>query len=272
MKSHRRRRAGWAWALAWAGCTTTTTTADPTTTVLTHPAQALSADPRLDRWGYRGVLGPSGWADLGAAYATCRAGRSQSPVDLAEAAVQPGPPLAVAYVPVPLRAVHDGHTVVLDLARGGTLELDGKTFQLTQAHFHHPSEHTVDGAGQPMELHLVHVADDGAMAVVAVFLRAGAENVALRPLFGALPETHGSALNGEGLIDPADLLPTDRHAFAYEGSLTVPPCTEGVRWLVLRTPIELSLEQLDAFARLFPLNARPVQKRGDRAIHVDALP
>ncbi len=235
-------------------------------------------------WSYEGEAGPGQWGHLSPEFAACAAGRAQSPIDLAGAKPAALPPLAFHYRSSPATATNDGHTVQVDLADGGTLEvgvegqarqsglLQGPTavYRLVQFHFHHPSEHTVDGRPAPLELHLVHKGDDGKLAVVGVLFDEGAASDALAPLFSHLPSTKGGPQPLPAPVDASALLPADHASMRYTGSLTTPPCSEGVSWIVMTTRVTASPEQLGAFAALFPHDARPTQPRNDRPVETDA--
>lgn len=232
-------------------------------------ATAATAAPR---WSYSGADGPDRWAALSNAFATCGSGRQQSPIDLTAATprdlVDPQP----AYQPTEARIVDDGYTVRVDLQPGSSLLLDGVPYALDEFHFHSPSEHTVNGNSYAVELHLVHEADNGAVAMVGVLMAGGAENPALAPLISAIPSKEGKDVRLRDVYDPSGLLPADRRAYRYPGSLTTPPCTEGVIWVVMATPIQASGPQIAALARALEGNSRPVQARGDRELLLDSSP
>ena len=222
----------------------------------TEPAPAAPGQAAHEKhWAYETTgetEGPEAWGTLPGA-AACAAGKSQSPVALESksATARDLPNLAFAYGAVPLRATNNGHTVQFDAAGAGTVTADGVAYKLAQFHFHAPSEHTLDGRRYPMEMHLVHLDAAGKAAlVVGVFLEKGAENAALAPAFRALPRASGETLAPAGeRIDPSRLLPKDRTYLTYSGSLTTPPCTEGLKWYVLRTPVSLSAAQTAAYSR-----------------------
>ena len=160
----------------------------------------------------------------------------------------------------------------MNYAGADALALGDATFQLAQYHFHAPSEHTTGGDHFPMEMHLVHKAADGALAVVAVFIREGAHNAAFDPIWSNLPsqkgvETHYPAVK----VDVDALLPDARTTYRYDGSLTTPPCSEQVKWLVMSTPIELSREQIGTFTNIISGNNRPVQPLNGRTVLTDAV-
>ncbi|MHB8874461.1 MAG: carbonic anhydrase [Myxococcaceae bacterium] len=230
------------------------------------------ADAHHPHWTYEGAEGPSAWAGLSPEFAACGAGHAQSPVDLSGAAPTDLTALAPAWKPSKLSLTHNGHTVQQTAEPGSTLELGGKTFQLAQLHFHHPSEHAVDGKRFPLEVHLVHKGPDGELAVVGVFFEEGAESAALAPIVAALPQERGATASSDAPVDPSGFLPQDKAYFSYAGSLTTPPCSEGVKWQVFKAPASASASQLEAFAKLFENNARPLMPLDGRAVAVDSTP
>jgi carbonic anhydrase len=220
-------------------------------------------------WSYSGEGGPSHWAKLEHSFATCGAGRSQSPIDIRTGDIRDEalPALAFEYKPTPLRIVDNGHTVQVMVEPGSYLQVGGDRYELVQFHFHHPSEERVDGKPFDMVAHLVHRDSKGRLAVVAVPIRSGSPNALLATLWSRLPKQKDQEADIKGVtIDPAALLPRDRSYYSYTGSLTTPPCTEGVRWLVLKSPSTASKAEVAKFAALYPNNARPVQKLNGRQV------
>jgi carbonic anhydrase len=214
-------------------------------------------------WRYSGDEGPAYWAALDPAYAACAAGRRQSPVSLEGAQHAPAPPLATAYRPAPFAVTDHDHTIEADSHGAGSIVLGSTRYELVQFHFHAPSEHVLAGRHFPMELHLVHRSTDGRLAVIGILIREGNENSALAPLFEDLP---GKEREAEVELSPTEILPASRTSYRYRGSLTTPPCSEDVRWIVLKEPIELSRDQILAFThRYFGVN-RPVQPLNGRMI------
>jgi carbonic anhydrase len=232
------------------------------------PADAgAGAEPA---WGYEGKTGPSNWSRLGTAYADC-AGQLQSPIDLSSGQSLPPPRLEVAYEPSAATVENNGRSLEVAYARGGSIELDGTAFELVQSHFHAPSEHTLEGRRYPLEFHLVHEADDGTRAVLGVFALRGGSNRLLGALAEVLPVQEGQKRPLGRKANPLDLLPdqpANARRWSYEGSLTTPPCTEGVRWTVFEQPIEVSGEQLSVLTSAYSRNNRPLQSRNDRELLV----
>lgn len=202
-----------------------------------------------------------------AAASLCDSGRRQAPVDIVAPRVVPGPVLAFDYHPAPLRLVHDGHTVRVRFAAGSTLRIGGRGYRLQQFHFHRPGGDRVAGEEFPLALHFPHKGPDGALLALVVLFRAGAAHPALEALLPDLPAagTPERTLAGRS-IDPAAFLPASRAYYAYDGSLTGPPCTEGVRWIVLKTPLQASPGQLARLERLIPPNARAPQPLNGRVV------
>jgi len=219
-------------------------------------------------WGYFGELGPSHWAELDPAYKTCGKGKSQSPINLGLADHVRMPPPQFRYRSSTLEAINNGHTVQFNVEPGSQLRFNDKLYELKQFHFHTPSEHEVNSRQLALEIHLVHQSSDGELAVVGVMARpARRGHHALKRLWDHLPEKKGSTNQAGGLrMNPITLLPFKRDFMTYEGSLTTPPCTEGVRWIVMREPLAVSDNQVETFTRLIGGNARPVQPLNDRKV------
>jgi len=244
-------------------------------TMMTLGAQAK-------HWGYADsaeAVGPAKWGTLPGNEA-CATGRQQTPINLVAGVAKPQdlPNLVFAYKPSSLSMTNNGHTVQMTYAAGSTLGRAGSaaTSTLAQFHFHAPSEHTVDGVSYPMEIHLVHVDAGGKpAAVVGVFVKAGAAHAGLAKAFQNLPAKSGGTSAPAGvMIDAGALLPADKTFFTYTGSLTTPPCTEGLTWYVLKAPIEMSPAQMAAFTTLDHLahTNRPIQSLGGRVLLIDSTP
>lgn len=231
------------------------------------PAAASGVCP----FSYEGATGPEHWWELCAPQnLTCEAGTRQSPIDLPAAPEGDLPHLVLNYHPIPLKVENTGNTIEVKVAPGSFLRLGRERYELAQFHFHTPSEHRLQGQAYPMELHFVHKNALGELAVVGVFLREGAANPVIQEIWDHIPgEAEPESAHDEEIgeeIDPEDLLPADRGYYRYAGSLTTPPCTEGVRWHVLHTPVDVSAAQIEEFQALFPLNARPLQPLHDRPV------
>lgn len=225
-------------------------------------------------WSYGGATGPDAWGTLDPAYGACARGVRQSPVDLKAATPAMMATPDIDWPAMPLAIRHTGKALVVEATAYATMGLgvEGERWRLTEIRFHHPSEHTVDGRGFPLEIQFVHENQLGdGLAVAAVFVRSGRANPVLRTVFDAMPRTAGQRVTRPTLITPALLLPPPeaRETWRYHGSLTTPPCTEGVRWVVFTQPVEAAPAQIRAFAGLFPMNARPTQPLGRRYLLLD---
>jgi carbonic anhydrase len=227
----------------------------------------VSAGGAEPTWSYRGNDGPAHWGQLSPAYTECASGRQQSPIDITSAEQANLPKIEFRYTQAPLRILNSGRTIQVDVPPGSSMSVDGHTYQLVQFHFHSPSEEEIHGKRHTLVAHLVHKDNAGKVAVVAVFLDAGEPNPALDEIFRQMPSRPGPERAVEGKpIDPAMLLPAKRGYYEYDGSLTTPPCTEGVRWFVLKQAVGASRQEIDAFRALYPHNVRPVQPRNGRIV------
>jgi carbonic anhydrase len=216
-------------------------------------------------WSYTGESGPDKWGGLDAANAACSSGGQQSPVDITGAVSARQSSLKLNWSKRPNTIVNNGHTIQLAFPEGDTLAIGNRTYVLKQFHFHHPSEHLVEGKGFAMEAHFVHEGPDG-LAVVGVLMVAGKPNAVFKRIVATMPSEEGAPVAADPAIDPSRLLPARRTYFHYEGSLTTPPCSETVDWIVLAQPIEVEKVDIARFGKLYPMNARPVQKRDRRFI------
>lgn len=232
-----------------------------------------SSGPRAQwktHWSYEGADGPEHWGDLDPAYAACRDGKAQSPIDIRDAKKETLPALQFEFKSGPLKIINNGYTAVrvnYSAGNGNFLFAEDKRYELTQFHFHRPSEETIQGKHYDMVAHFMLQADDGKIAGVAVFLKAGRANATVRELWAHMPMTAGKEQEIPGVeVNPAGLLPRDMAYYMYMGSVTAPPCTEGVKWFVLKTPAEVSTEQIRAFAKLYPHDVRPVQPLNGRVV------
>lgn len=217
-------------------------------------------------WAWEGPTGPAAWGELGAENATCGVGTQQSPINL-PAGLSPDAALAALafeYGAASLRLADTGHGTNASPEGSQTLAIASDRYNLLQFHAHTPSEHTVDGRSFPMEIHFVHQAGDGALAVVGLLIEEGPQNGAFQPVVEAFSTSDGTF----SLANLAGLLPSAKSYFAYPGSLTTPPCTEGLRWIVLKTPVALSAGQIAVFAGDHGPTNRPVQPLNGRTVRV----
>jgi carbonic anhydrase len=223
-------------------------------------------------WSYNGSTGPAKWSKLESDYTVCGLGHLQSPIDIHDADAKKSdlPAIAFDYKPSPLRIIDNGHTVQVDYALGSSITVQGKQYQLVQFHFHRPSEEKINGKSADMVAHLVHKDPDGNLAVVAVLLKTGAANNLIATLWKNVPKEKGKEHDVPGVeVNAADLLPADKSAYyTFTGSLTTPPCSEGVTWFVLKAPTSISKAEIERFAHLYPKNARPTQPLNGREIRV----
>ena len=237
-------------------------------------ATVLLAQDAPPHWTYEGEDGPENWGELGEAYAACGTGQQQSPIDITTVNVDHLPDIEFSYTDSALNILNNGHTIQANYDAGSSIVSDGETYNLAQFHFHAPSEHTIDGESYPMELHFVHRSEAGVIAVVGLMIEVGdADNAGLAPVFDNMPpeasqDGTAAAIAGQ-TISAASLLPADQHYFTYSGSLTTPPCSEGVKWHVITTPITISQAQFDAYTALYPMTARPLQPINDRTVSLD---
>jgi carbonic anhydrase len=200
-------------------------------------------------------------------FAECKLGKEQSPIDIQTKGVEKASlaPIKPAYTASAGELVNNGHTIQINLADGGTVNVPTGDYKVLQFHFHTPSEEKINGKNFPLVAHLVHKNAAGKLAVVAVLFKQGKENLALKDIFNALPAQEGKeALKAN--VDLSAVLPPTLGYYTFNGSLTTPPCSEGVAWHVLKTLVEISANQLKAFKKIFKMNARPVQPLNGRKI------
>ncbi|TLS17138.1 MAG: carbonic anhydrase family protein [Betaproteobacteria bacterium] len=218
-------------------------------------------------WSYEGEGGPDFWGRLKPDFATCDKGRRQSPIDIWDGIRVDLPPIEFSYRPTRFRLVDNGHTLQASFGHGSLTHL-GKTYDLVQVHFHRPSEERVNGKAFDMVAHMVHRSDDNQLAVVAVLLEKGTqEHPVIQTLWNYIPlEKNQEVLPPDAAVDLNQLLPEKRGYYTYMGSLTTPPCSEGVLWLVMQQPVQVSAQQIAIFSRLYRNNARPVQPSNGRLI------
>jgi carbonic anhydrase len=221
----------------------------------------------LGSWSYEGATGPDYWAELDAGYAACRIGSFQSPIALSTYRAPVFGSLRFDYRAItPIRIVNDGITVNVSGVPSCSIQLDGERYELLQLHFHHPAEHTLDGARLDVEIHFVHRSAAGKFAVIGILARSGMEHEVLTAFLPGLPQVANMDVVIGGLFYPEDLFPPGRAYARYLGSRTMPPCDEGVEWLVMSEPIELSPDQIAAVTAACPANARPLQPLNGRAV------
>jgi carbonic anhydrase len=229
------------------------------------PASARAAAKPVS-WAYEGPGGPAHWAQLKPEFSQCGNGSRQSPIDIRDGISVQLDPVQFDYQPSRFGVVDTGRTVQVNVADGNSIEVMGRKYKLVRFDFQHPSEERIDGRQFDMGVHLVHQDDQGRTAIVAVLLDRGAEQPVIQSVWNNLPLEKGDEVHARTNIDLNFLLPTDRRYFTYMGSMTTPPCKEGVLWMVMKNPVAISSEQLAVFSRLYKMNARPVQAASGRLI------
>jgi carbonic anhydrase len=249
-----------------------------TIVLLVVAAVLFPAGPRAQwrtHWSYEGPEGPEHWGDLDPEYAACKTGREQSPIDIQNAEKATLPAIRFEYKNGPLKIINNGYTAVrvnYPPGNGNFLIVGDKRYELTQFHFHHPSEEFVHGKASDMVIHLMHASSDGKVAGVAVLLKTGGANSTIEELWKYMPQTAGPEHEITGVeINPRGLLPHNSAEnagpyYTYMGSQTAPPCTEGVTWFVLKAPMGISPAEIGAFAKLYPHDVRPVQPLNGRVV------
>ena len=245
-------------------------------------SREISASARPVHWGYEGEDGPGNWASLSPVYALCGNGQHQSPINIVKSDAKGGAVWKLDYKTTSLRIAHNehmediidnGHTIQITVDEGSTFAFNDKVYELKQFHFHTPSEHTIDGQHAPMEMHMVHQSEDGSLAVVGVLFQEGKEpNKNFEKIIANLPDAKGESKHiTDTNLELQVHLPADNYAYHYTGSLTTPPCSEDVQWLVLRDPVYLAADQINAFSSRIGPNNRPTQSLNDRHVKVDDL-
>ena len=219
-----------------------------------------------EHWSYGEHGGPAQWGELGPGFATCKLGKTQSPIDIRGARKTDLPAIKFVYKPSPLKIIDNGHTIQVNYAPGSSIEVGGTRYELLQFHFHKPSEEKINGKAHDMVAHLVHKAADGKLAVVAVLLDKGGANPTIGTIWQNLPKTKEKETSVNARIDVAKLLPADKGYYTFQGSLTTPPCSEQVRWFVMKSPVKIAEDEIAAFGKLYPMNARPTQPLNGRAL------
>ena len=248
---------------------------DPGAATLAAPAGAAlrsNSAARLGRgsgsahWSYEGAAGPQTWAALKPEFSLCSSGQRQSPIDIRGGLAVDLDPVRFEYQASRFTVFDNGHTVQVNLASSNAIEIGGKRFELQQFHFHRPAEERIDGRQFEMSVHLVHKDEQGRLAVVTVLLEKGPAQPVVQKIWNNLPLERHTESAARGPLELAELLPADRRYYTYMGSMTTPPCAEGVQWIVMRQPVTLTAEQIEIFARIYPMNARPLQAAAGRRI------
>ena len=240
---------------------------------LSH-AEHSKADIKLEHnkhahavhWSYEGEGAPENWAKIDKRFFMCKEGNNQSPINLTGFTEADLPAITFNYNLISTEILDNGHTEQVNVKDGSSITVDGIVFDLKQFHFHTPSENNINGTSFPLEAHFVHASKEGKLAVVAVMFEEGAENEALKELWTVMPTEAGK----HQVVDAKHLdalLPKEKDYYRFNGSLTTPPCTEGVRWLVMKKPVTLSKPQIETFKKVMHLhNNRPLQPTNARMI------
>ena len=220
-------------------------------------------------WGYQGHEGPEHWGDLSKKFETCKTGNTQSPIDINFTTLKKGNvgDIQFIYKDISPEILNNGHTVQVNYGNGSNMKVKGQQFDLLQFHFHTPSENTVNGKAFPMEVHMVHKNDKGELAVVGVFFKEGEKNAELEKAWSKMPTKAGAKeMLASVNLNAAKLLPANKKFSHFKGSLTTPPCSEGVNWFVMEEPVEASKDQIAKFNKVVGDNARPVQPLNGRQL------
>ncbi len=217
-------------------------------------------------WSYEGEGGPQRWGKIDPANAKCDIGERQSPIDIRGGIRVDLEPVQFDYKPVRFNVIDNGHTIQVNLGAGNFITILGRRYELAQFHFHKPSEERINGRNYDMVAHMVHKDVDGKIVVVAVLIEQGKPNSLIQTVWNNMPLEKNDTVQPSGTLDMNQILPTNRQYFTYMGSLTTPPCTEGVLWVVIKEPIEVSQDQISIFSRMYPMNARPTQNTSGRLI------
>ena len=234
---------------------------------LVNFAGAASPADEHGHWGYSGDSGPDHWAQLNPEYEECSKGHQQSPINIAHAKRANLPPIEFNYQPAALAVINNGHTIQVNYAPGSSINIGSKSYGLVQFHFHHLSENTIDGKHSPLEVHLVHKSSDGQLAVIAVLFDEGSPNSAVTTVWNNMPKEEGPESKPAGVeVNVSQLLPEKHEYYTFPGSLTTPPCSEGVIWLVLSHKMTVSKGQIAAFAALYPDDSRPLEPLNGRKV------
>jgi carbonic anhydrase len=229
---------------------------------------AATPPPRANgtHWGYEGEIGPANWSKINADWAKCGTGNRQSPIDIRDGMKVDLEQITFDYHPSSFNVQDNGHTVQVTMGGGNFITVGNRMYELVQFHFHRPSEERINGKGYEMVVHMVHKDGEGRLAVLALLLERGKAQPAIQTVWNNLPLEKGDVAAPSIVIDPNDLLPQRRDYFTFMGSLTTPPCTENVLWMVMKEPVQASPAQMALFSRLYPLNARPIQPASGRII------
>lgn len=229
-----------------------------------EPAKMMTH--QSEHWSYEGENGPANWGKINAAWSKCATGDRQSPIDIRNGMKVELEQINFDYRPAGFNVIDNGHTIQVTVGGGNYLTIMNKQYELIQFHFHRPSEERINGKGFEMVVHMVHKDAEGRLAVLAILIERGKQQSLIQTIWNNLPLEKNDVVAPTIVIDVNELLPVRRDYFTYMGSLTTPPCSEGVLWMVMKEPVQASPAQLALFSRLYPMNARPVQPGSGRVI------
>jgi len=218
-------------------------------------------------WSYSGQTGPEYWSSLSSEFQLCDEGTKQSPINLSGFTDEDLDPLFIEYKDGGFSAVNNGHTIQINYEAGSVLKVEDRSFELKQFHFHSPSENTIEGKSFPMEMHLVHSDESGALAVLALLFEVSDENSVIESIWSKMPQSINEPIMLDVRVNAMDLLPENKAYYRFDGSLTTPPCSEGVTWLVFKEPTSVSSDQVELFLNeIGHPNARPIQDLNGRLV------
>jgi len=229
---------------------------------------AMMPPPRANGtvWGYEGEIGPANWHKINSDWIKCNTGNRQSPIDIRDGMKVELEQIAFDYHPSAFNVQDNGHTVQVTMGGGNFITVGNRSYELVEFHFHRPSEERINGKGYEMVMHLVHKDGEGRYAVLALLLERGKPQAAIQTVWNNLPLEKGDVAAPSIVLDPNDLLPQRRDYYTFMGSMSTPPCTENVLWMVMKEPVQASPGQMALFSRLYPLNARPIQPTSGRMV------
>jgi carbonic anhydrase len=232
-------------------------------------SSSVLADGHGPHWGYAGAESAENWGKLSPEFGLCSTGKNQSPIDVNNTIDSKLAPISFKYQANANEVINNGHTIQVNVAAGSDMVFNGNTYHLKQFHFHAPSENLIDGKSYPFEAHLVHADDKGNLAVIGVMFKIGEANKTITDIWAKMPDKADGKNPLDVAINAMSLLPKQRSYYRFNGSLTTPPCTEGVTWILMKHPVTISQEQVDQFSKVMgvannrpvqPVNARPVLK------------
>jgi len=229
-----------------------------------HP----TTETHIKHWGYTADVGPSHWSELNKQYNMCSEGKSQSPINIVATSDVNLSALDLNYTTASTSVIDNGHSVQVNIASGSTFTIGTDKYELKQFHFHTPSENNINAKSFPLEAHFVHATADGKLAVVAVMFEEGKENAILSKIWGKFPLKRGEKTDFNLTSEDVNtLMPKDKDYYKFTGSLTTPPCSEEVKWHVIKKPQTVSKEQVKQFFDIYGhTNNRPIQDTNKRNI------